>query len=71
VAWAKLSNLEPRFARFIDLLRQIYTDTPFLEVLKKAPFYFKFLRELISKKGEPEGVPVVPIGEVHSLVFQS
>jgi len=31
------SKLEPRFVRFLYLLRKIYVDTPFLESLKEAP----------------------------------
>ena len=71
MAWAKLSKLKPRLVRFLDVLRQIYADAPFLKALKKAPVYFKFLRELLSKKGEPEGIPVVPVGEVCGSVLQS
>jgi len=36
VAWGKLSKLEPRFARFLDVQRRIYANDPFLEALKKA-----------------------------------
>jgi len=71
VAWAKLSTLEPRFVRFLDVVRRIYADAHFLKALKKAPVYFKFLRELLSRKGELEGVPVVPIREACSLVLLS
>jgi len=39
VAWAKLFQLEPKFVRFLDMLKQIYTDTLFLEALKSAPSY--------------------------------
>jgi len=39
VAWAKLSNLKPRFVRFLDVLRQIYVKAPFLEALSEAPTY--------------------------------
>jgi len=71
LAWAKLSQLEPRIARFIDILRRVYADTLFLEALKKAPAYLKFLKELIPKRGEPKGVQVAPMGEVCSSIFQS
>jgi len=53
----------------MDIVRRVYTDTPFLEALKKAPTCFKFLRELFSKKGEPEGVPMVLMGEVYSSIL--
>jgi len=55
----------------MDILRRVYADTLFLEALKKALAYFKFLRELLSKKGEPERVPVVPMGEFCNSILQS
>jgi len=36
VAWSKLSKLKP-FARFLELLRKIYVNIPFLEALKQTP----------------------------------
>jgi len=41
--------------RFLDILRRVYVNTPFLETLKATPAHLKFLRELLSKKGEPKG----------------
>ena len=37
LAWTKLLPLEPKYARFLEKLRQIYADITFLETLKKAP----------------------------------
>jgi len=71
LAWAKLFQLEPKFARFLDLLKRIYAGTPFLEALKNAPAHIQFLRELLPKKGEPEGGSIIPIGEVCSSDLQS
>lgn len=70
VAWAQLFQHEPKFARFLDALKRIYADTPFLEALKKAPTHIQFLRELVSKKGEPVKGPIVPIGEACSALLQ-
>jgi len=44
---------------------------PFLEALRAVPAYLKFLRELLSKKGEHKGALVAPIGEVCSSILQS
>jgi len=71
VAWAKLFQLEPKFVRFLDMLKRIYADTPFLEALKRAPSYIQFLRELLSRKGEQGGASVVHMGEVCSSILQS
>ena len=56
VAWSKLSKLEPKFMQFLDVLKRIYASVPFLEALKETSTYLKFLRELLSKKEEPEEV---------------
>jgi len=55
LAWTKLLQLEPKYARFLKRLRRIYTDSPFLETLKKAPACLKYVGDFLSKKGEPEG----------------
>ena len=36
LAWTKLLQLEPKYARFLEKLRRIYADTPFLKTLKNA-----------------------------------
>ena len=71
VAWTKVSKLKPIFARFLNMLRRIYVNAPFLEALKEAPTYMQFFRELLSKKGEPEGISAVPIGEVCNTFLHS
>ena len=39
LVWTKLFHLEPKFARSLNVLRQVYADTHFLEALKKTPTY--------------------------------
>jgi len=70
VAWAKLFQLEPKFARFLEVLRMIYADTPLLKALKKAPSYLQFLRELLSNKGDYGGASIVLMGEACSVILQ-
>jgi len=62
LAWTKLLQLEPKYARFLEKLRRIYPDTHFLEALKEAPAYLKFVRDFLSKKGDPEGGSVMHLG---------
>ena len=66
LAWTKLLQFEPKNARFLDVLKRVYADTPFLEALKKAPACLQFVRDFLSKKSEPEGGSVMPIGLVCS-----
>ena len=42
-----------------------------LEALKKAPTNLKFLKELLSKKGETRDALVAPIGEAYIVTLQS
>jgi len=62
VTWSKPSQFELRFPQFLDIPRRIYVSVPFLEVLKEAPTYMKFLREALFKKGKLEKVSVALIG---------
>ena len=62
MAWTKLLQLEPKYARFLEKLRWIYADTPFLETLKKATTCLQFVRDFLSKKGESEGGSIIPLG---------
>jgi len=71
LAWTKLLQLEPKYARFLDVLKWVYANTPFLEALKKTPDYLQFVRDFLSKKGEPEGGSVMPIGQVCISFLQS
>jgi len=57
--------------RFLDLLRKVNVNVPFLKVLKEVPSYLTFLRGLLSKKAEPKGVSVIPIKEVCSTILLS
>jgi len=70
LAWTKLLQLELKYARFLEMLRRIYADTPFLETLKKAPACLQFVRDFLSKKGEPEGGSMMPIGRACSSFLQ-
>jgi len=69
VAWTKLSKLECRYMQFLDIMRRVYTDVPFLDALKKSPTYLKFLRELISKKGDTGDASVALIGKACSAIL--
>jgi len=62
--------LEPRFVRFLDLLKRVYVIVPFLNALMEAPSYLKFLRKLLPKKATIEETSVAPIGEEYSAMLQ-
>jgi len=55
--------------KFLELLRKVYVNIPFLNALEEAPSYLRFLKEL-SKKGKLEEVTTVPIGEIYCSIEQ-
>ena len=71
LAWAKLLQFESRYARFLDVLKRVYADTPFLEALKKGPACLQFMQDFLSKRGEPEERSVMPIRRMCSSILQS
>ena len=71
LTWSQLLPLEPRFARFLDMLKRIHVSIPFLEALKEAPNYLRFLRELLFKNRELKEVSVPPTGEAYCAILQN
>ena len=53
----------------MDMMKKIYVDVSFLNDLKEALFYLKFLRGLLSKKVKLEEALGAPIREVCSMVL--
>ena len=54
----------------LALLKKVNVNVPFLEILKEVPPYLKFLRRLLSAKGEVESALVAVIGEACSAALQ-
>jgi len=54
----------------LDTLKRIYVSVPFLEALKEASTYLRFLRELLFKKEEPREASLLLIGEAYSVLLQ-
>ncbi|KAL9232171.1 hypothetical protein vseg_007310 [Gypsophila vaccaria] len=53
IAKAKMKH---KYGKFIDILKRIHVNIPFLNVISEIPFYGKFLKELISKKRKVDEV---------------
>jgi len=41
---------ERQFARFMDVLKRLQINIPFIEALEKMPTYARFMKELLTKK---------------------
>ena len=42
--------MEEQFSRFLDVLKKIEINIPFVEELTQMPNYAKFLKDIMSKK---------------------
>ncbi|XP_070050655.1 uncharacterized protein [Nicotiana tomentosiformis] len=63
-------KLDKQFERFLDMLRQVNVNLPFMEVLSQIPAYAKFLKEILTKKRKIEETSVKlekEIGEIRSV----
>ncbi|XP_070046444.1 uncharacterized protein [Nicotiana tomentosiformis] len=69
-------KLNRQFERFLDMLKQVNVNLPFIEVLSQIPAYSIFLKEILTKKRKIEEtsalliltrVYVILIGEIRSV----
>ncbi|XP_016497163.1 uncharacterized protein LOC107816014 [Nicotiana tabacum] len=56
-------KLEKQFERFLELLKQVHVNIPFIEVLSQMSAYAKFMKEILSKKQKAEETSVVMLTE--------
>ncbi|XP_019253827.1 PREDICTED: uncharacterized protein LOC109232513 [Nicotiana attenuata] len=64
-------KLDKQFGRFLEVLKQVHVNIPFIEVLSHMPAYAKFLKELLSKKRKVEETSMVNLTEHCSAILQN
>ena len=57
-------------AKFLDLLKQLHLNVPFLEALTNMPKYAKFLKDILSNKEKFAEVSSIPLSAGCSAVLQ-
>ncbi|XP_070031831.1 uncharacterized protein [Nicotiana tomentosiformis] len=62
-------KLDKHFDRFLEMLRQVNVNFPFMKVLSQMPAYAKFLKEILTKKRKVEETSVVKLIEHCSAIF--
>ncbi|XP_070021036.1 uncharacterized protein [Nicotiana sylvestris] len=67
----KRKKLDKQFSKFLEILKQLYINTPFTDALKKMPAYAKFLKEILSSKRKLEEVSVVKFTKKCSDILQN
>ncbi|CAM8994148.1 unnamed protein product [Rhodiola kirilowii] len=65
----KTTKLDKEFGKFVDILKRLYVNMPFMELVSKAPLYNKFLREILSNKRKIEEDESHPLNHECSALF--
>ncbi|XP_019233296.1 PREDICTED: uncharacterized protein LOC109213911 [Nicotiana attenuata] len=64
-------KLDKQFGHFLEVLKQVHVNIPFIEVLPQMPAYAKKLREILSKNRKVEETYVVKLTEHCSAILQN
>nr|XP_009587522.1 uncharacterized protein LOC104085232 [Nicotiana tomentosiformis] len=67
----KQEKLEKYFGKFLEMLKQLYMNIPFTDVLTQMPCYAKFLKEILSSKRKLEETKVVKLNAHCSAILQN
>ncbi|KAK1430086.1 hypothetical protein QVD17_12590 [Tagetes erecta] len=60
-----------QYARFLEMLKKLHVNLPFVEALAKMPKYAKFLKDLLTNKKKLEELSTVILSEECSAVLQN
>nr|XP_016463802.1 PREDICTED: uncharacterized protein LOC107786811 [Nicotiana tabacum] len=67
----KREKLDKFFGKFLGMLKQLFVNIPFTEVLTQMPAYAKFLKEILSSKRKLEKTKVVKLNAHCSAILQN
>jgi len=62
------AKIESQFGKFLDMLKKLHVNVPFLDALSQMPLHAKFLKEILSKKRKIDEHEIVALGEECSSV---
>ncbi|XP_019231345.1 PREDICTED: uncharacterized protein LOC109212177 [Nicotiana attenuata] len=67
----KREKLDKFIRKFLEMLKQLYVNIPFTEVLTQMPTYVKFLKEILSSKRKIEETKVVKLNAQCNAILQN
>jgi len=62
------AKLDSQFGKFLDMLKKLHVNVPFLDALSEMPLYVKFLKEILLKERKIDVHETVALGEEYSVV---
>ncbi|KAL5542585.1 hypothetical protein UlMin_010295 [Ulmus minor] len=63
-------NLDKKASKFVDILKSLHINLPFVDMLEQMPKYAKFLKEVLSNKRRLEANEKVMLTEECSAILQ-
>ncbi|GJW84535.1 reverse transcriptase domain-containing protein [Tanacetum coccineum] len=63
--------MEERYAKFIDMIKEVRINVPIIDVLPDMPYYEKFLKDLVSNKSKMEQISAAFLNEECSAIVQN
>ncbi|KAJ9189585.1 hypothetical protein P3X46_000859 [Hevea brasiliensis] len=64
------AKLDKQFGKFLEVLKKLYINVPFIDALSQMPSYAKFLKEILSNKRRLEDYETVALTEECSAILQ-
>jgi len=62
-------NKERYFKRFLEIFRGLEITMPFKEALQQMPFYSKFMKDILIKKGKYIDNENIVVGGYYSAII--
>ncbi|GKD68459.1 reverse transcriptase domain-containing protein, partial [Tanacetum coccineum] len=64
-------KIEARYAKFLDMIKEVKINVPLVDVLARMPNYGKFLKDLVSNKSKMEQISAAFLTEECSTILQN
>ncbi|GJR04679.1 hypothetical protein Tco_0527663 [Tanacetum coccineum] len=64
-------KIEERYAKFVDLIKEVRINVPLVDVLAGMPNYGKFLKDFVSNKSKMEQISAAFLNEECSAIVQN
>jgi len=61
------AKLDSQFGKFLNMLKKLHVNVPFLDALSQMPLYVKFLKDILSKKTKADEHETIVLGEECSV----
>ena len=62
-------KMDEQFSKFLELIKQLHVNLPFIDILTKMPKYAKFLKDILCNKKKLEEISMVTLNKQCSVII--